>query len=167
MDDGTRRRIIALPLITFALIVADQISKSLARDAGTYTRNIGISFGLFRGVENINEIMIVVASLALLLFIYLLVFRTEDPYTGAGFVLLISGTAGNLTDRVIYDGVIDFISIGRFPIFNFADSYLTIGVALILFAPLIIRFVERRKRRGEEPPSEEPVRPVKTRTKKT
>ncbi|MFT4308516.1 MAG: signal peptidase II [Candidatus Woesearchaeota archaeon] len=166
MDDGTRRRIITLPLITFALIVADQISKNVASGAGAYTLNRGISFGFLRGVENINEIMIVVASLALFLFIYLLVFRTEDPYTGAGFVLLISGTAGNLTDRLIYDGVIDFISIGRFPIFNFADSYLTIGVVLILLAPLIIRFVERRKNRADEP-HEEPAQATKTRAKKT
>jgi signal peptidase II len=46
--------------------------------------------------------------------------------------VLIAGTVGNLVDRFIYGGVRDFINIGllNFPIFNFADIMLTIGVAV-------------------------------------
>jgi lipoprotein signal peptidase len=155
MDDATRGRIIIFPFIAFALILADQVSKHLADQAGIYTINKGISFGLLKNVANINEIMIIVASLALLFFIYLLVFKANEFHTHAGFLLLIAGTAGNLIDRLMYEGVIDFISIGSFPVFNFADAYLTIGVAIMLYTTvttdlkaLIRRFKERRVKKS-------------------
>lgn len=46
--------------------------------------------------------------------------------------LLIAGTLGNLIDRIIYGGVRDFINVNifNFPIFNFADIMLCIGVAI-------------------------------------
>jgi len=46
--------------------------------------------------------------------------------------LLIAGTLGNLIDRIIYGGVRDFINVNifDFPIFNFADIMLSIGVAI-------------------------------------
>ena len=145
MDDATRGRIVIFPLIAFALILADQVSKHLADQAGIYTLNKGISFGFFKNIPNINEIMILIASLALILFIYLLVFKANEFHTHAGFLLLIAGTAGNLIDRLMYEGVIDFIAIGSFPVFNFADAYLTIGVFVIIASTLI---AERREKRA-------------------
>jgi signal peptidase II len=49
------------------------------------------------------------------------------------FAILTAGAAGNLLDRFLHGAVIDFISIGSFPIFNLADSYITISVFLIFF----------------------------------
>ncbi|HEY8436373.1 MAG TPA: signal peptidase II, partial [Haloplasmataceae bacterium] len=47
-------------------------------------------------------------------------------------LLMIAGSLGNFIDRLVYQSVTDFIEFLfiRFPIFNFADTFLTIGVAL-------------------------------------
>jgi signal peptidase II len=54
--------------------------------------------------------------------------------------LVLAGALGNLIDRFTYGGVVDFIFVGSFPAFNFADSYLTIaGVGLILFQSRVFK----------------------------
>jgi len=57
--------------------------------------------------------------------------------------LLIAGTIGNLIDRIIYGGVRDFIDIGlfNFPIFNFADIMLSVGV----FIRILQVILEKKK----------------------
>jgi len=57
--------------------------------------------------------------------------------------LLIAGTIGNLIDRIIYGGVRDFIDIGlfNFPIFNFADIMLSIGVII----RILVVMLEKKK----------------------
>ena len=141
MDGATRTRIVLFPLIVFALIIADQISKQFALASGAYVLNEGISWGLLKSVANINVLMVGVATLALLLFIYLLAFRADEFHSYTGLLLLIAGTAGNLIDRLTIGAVVDFIAIGSFPVFNFADAYLTLGVFIIIIATLI---AERR-----------------------
>ena len=47
-------------------------------------------------------------------------------------IFLFAGTLGNLIDRIVFWGVRDFISIGSFPVFNLADSFLTIAVILLI-----------------------------------
>lgn len=44
----------------------------------------------------------------------------------------IGGTVGNLIDRALYGYVIDFISIWLWPVFNFADTFITIGILMII-----------------------------------
>ena len=51
----------------------------------------------------------------------------------AGLTLLLSGAIGNLIDRVWYGAVTDFLSFWSFPIFNVADSLITVGVILIIW----------------------------------
>lgn len=136
MDDGIRTRIIVFPLLAFVLILADQVTKHLAEGANITIYNSGISFGLFKGVEHVNSVMIVVATLALFLFIYLLAFRAYEFHSHTGLLLLVAGAAGNLIDRITQGAVIDFIRIGSFPVFNLADAYLSVGVVLIVIATI-------------------------------
>jgi signal peptidase II len=60
--------------------------------------------------------------------------------------LILGGTVGNLIDRLNpnLDGVTDFISIGIWPVFNIADSAVTVGA--ILFAYSLLRSVQAEKR---------------------
>ena len=52
-------------------------------------------------------------------------------------VLILGGDLGNLIDRFRFSGhVTDFIDPGFFPVFNVADSAITIGVILVIFAVL-------------------------------
>ena len=53
------------------------------------------------------------------------------------FIFLIAWTLWNLWDRIFLWGVRDFISIWTFPVFNFADCYLTIAVGLIIIEELL------------------------------
>ncbi len=46
--------------------------------------------------------------------------------------LQLGGAAGNLIDRLVIGRVTDFISIGNFPVFNVADSSISIGVVILL-----------------------------------
>jgi signal peptidase II len=69
-------------------------------------------------------------------------------------VLQFGGAIGNLLDRATYGPVTDFISVGSFPVFNVADSCISVGVALLVAA----LWLEERKRRTttEEPPAVAP-----------
>ncbi len=49
-------------------------------------------------------------------------------------LLISSGTMGNLIDRLKYCKVVDWISIWNFPVFNLADSYITIGVIIFIYS---------------------------------
>jgi signal peptidase II len=57
--------------------------------------------------------------------------------------LILGGTMGNLIDRLRFDGVTDFISIGIWPAFNLADSAIVVGV--ILFAYSLLRLARTGK----------------------
>ena len=55
------------------------------------------------------------------------------------YVLLIVGAVSNCVDRVLYGCVVDFISVGWWPIFNLADSYIVIAVVWIMFEEMFVR----------------------------
>lgn len=66
-------------------------------------------------------------------------FLARDGYffrsAGARLALgvAVGGTAGNLWDRLRRGGVIDFVDLSWWPVFNFADLAITVGVALALY----------------------------------
>lgn len=49
------------------------------------------------------------------------------------YVLIFSGALGNLLDRLIYGKVTDFLSFWNFPVFNLADTWITIGIILFIW----------------------------------
>ena len=53
-----------------------------------------------------------------------------------GFGMLLGGALGNLVDRVKLDGVVDFLDFRVWPIFNFADTFICIGVGILLVSSL-------------------------------
>jgi signal peptidase II len=82
------------------------------------------------------------AAIALLLCIFSTAGR-HDRLLRWGVTLVLPGALGNLSDRILHPekGVVDFIKIGiseevYWPIFNFADMYVTFGIALILLSSL-------------------------------
>jgi signal peptidase II len=98
--------------------------------------NTGAAFGSFR---NNNGFFIVISCLALLIVLSLLLRRrSHDVWRDVSLALLLAGILGNLTDRLLYGHVIDFLLFNLhvpfadpFPAFNVADS--CICVAVIFF----------------------------------
>lgn len=95
----------------------------------TYLRNYGAAWSMF---QNKQIFLIILTFIVLIfLFIYLKKAVKKDAFWYiVCFVLIISGALGNLIDRLAFGYVVDMIELTfmNFPIFNFADIYLTIGM---------------------------------------
>lgn len=100
----------------------------------TYAKNPNAAFGIPIGSP---ILMIILTSVATVLLIFYF-FRLKDNgnLIYVGLAMIIGGAIGNLIDRIRMRMVIDFIEIGvkrfKWPIFNIADSFVTIGIIIIL-----------------------------------
>ncbi|MFC1524981.1 signal peptidase II [Planctomycetota bacterium] len=96
------------------------------------TYNTGIIWGLFQG-NNFIFLAISMLAVPLIVLIWVLV-REPHWLMSLGLGLILAGTLGNLYDRLFCEGVRDFIDfyLINWPIFNLADTWITLGVVLIL-----------------------------------
>lgn len=93
-----------------------------------YSRNPGIAFGL-RLPGGLQEVFIVCA----LLFVCALAWKSVYTLmSSVGYGLIVGGALGNVVDRARDGFVTDFFQVGGFPIFNVADSCITVGVVFLL-----------------------------------
>lgn len=128
-----------------ATFLADQLSKVAVREwlpLGTSipvippllyltcTQNTGAAFGLF---PNATMLFIVVAICACALFLWLGRRGFDRRRIAVSFGLMLGGAVGNLIDRLRFGAVTDFIDLRVWPVFNLADSALTIGALLLLW----------------------------------
>jgi signal peptidase II len=74
------------------------------------------------------------AELVALLALVGLVPEFGDPVPSAGLGSALGGGAGNLYDRLSRGGVVDFIDVGFWPVFNLADVAIVAGVAVALIS---------------------------------
>ncbi len=108
-----------------------------------YYENSGSAFGLLEG----QKVFFILTALVIELMMILLLFRIPNDAMynplRLSLMCLFSGATCNMTDRIIYPGVIDFISISgiRSPIWNLADIIVTFG-AILLLCLLIFRYKE-------------------------
>ncbi len=108
--------------------------------------NTGSAFGLFQSGSLVITIVAVVVSVAIL-FYFPRVPRAQLPLRLA-LSLQMGGAVGNLIDRLGVGTVTDFVAVGGFPVFNVADSSITLGVTILLIALLFER--EGEEERGKE-----------------
>jgi signal peptidase II len=99
------------------------------------TLNTGVSFGMFANMANGANVLLMITTVVLII-IYILMYKEQDLFVKYGYSLAIAGAFGNIIDRFIHKGVIDFLDFhyGRFhyPAFNVADSLVFLGVCLII-----------------------------------
>tara|TARA_B110000196_G_scaffold178117_1_gene152723 strand:+ start:43 stop:528 length:486 start_codon:yes stop_codon:yes gene_type:complete len=147
-----------ISLIFFVLVGLDQLSKilitsSLVEGSSiellpilnlTLIFNSGIAFSLFddNGVWG-RWVLVGLVTLVLLYLARILIKEKNlSSYESLALTLILCGGAGNLIDRIFIGHVVDFIHVFyqeySFYVFNFADSYITIGVMLYLIYILFI-----------------------------
>lgn len=95
------------------------------------TLNTGVSFGMFSEIPYGKEILTII-TIIILLFIYVLMYKEKSRKIKYCYSLIISGAFGNIIDRILHGGVIDFLDFyyknSHYPAFNVADSLIFIGV---------------------------------------
>ncbi|MFP4472363.1 MAG: signal peptidase II [Candidatus Omnitrophota bacterium] len=104
----------------------------------TLVHNTGIAFGLFKDQ---GVVFIIIPVIAIILLIYNIYYynRHEEKISELyifAFSLILAGAIGNLIDRIVYGYVVDFIDLRVWPVFNIADSAITIGAVLIAWTCL-------------------------------
>lgn len=150
-----------LIFLAIAIIIADQATKiwiRLALPPGvsrpvipgvvhfTHVENTGAAFGLLRGY---TPLLIAITAIVLFLtFINRSSLARERPVLRLGYTLGIAGAIGNFIDRVLFGRVTDFIDLRVWPVFNLADTAISVGVVLIAWGMLTDR---------EQPEDEESV----------
>ncbi len=99
----------------------------------TYVINDGAAFSILEGKQLFLSILAIVV---LGILIYYLFKEKLNNYKVTYYSLIIAGILGNLFDRIVYHGVIDYFDFKLFnydaPIFNLADCFIVIGVGLII-----------------------------------
>jgi signal peptidase II len=151
---------VGLAAVAAAAILADQVTKHLVatqlslydsvRLVGPLTihrvQNSGIAFGLFSQATSVVTLATAFAVGWMLVFFARS--GARHPVLPAALGLLIGGSLSNLVDRVRLGHVTDFIDIGWWPAFNLADTFICVGVAILLVALILS---ERRPRRTRRP----------------
>ncbi len=150
MRDQTRSQIDILITIltTLFVVVLDRITKTFFVNLlsigeslvvikkvfhFTLVYNTGIAFGLFKDKGLVFIVIPIIAIILLIFNIYY--YRKNDEGLSRGYIfafsLILAGAIGNLIDRIYFGHVIDFIDFRIWPVFNIADSAITIGAVII------------------------------------
>ena len=160
-DEQNNRFIMGLGFFATALSVValDQVSKVLIRanmslgqsipDEGPfqikYVTNVGGAFGIFGNQGFLIMVTALAGIAAILLYAHHPLFNSMLAKVALGLIL--GGSIGNLIDRAFLGEVTDFIDVGAWPVFNLADSAITVGVILVLY---YLIFLARRQRQPHE-----------------
>ena len=129
--------IIIFDQITKTIIANNQLNSTIYEFSFIkikYVLNTGVAFSLFTGI---NDILRYFMPLAVILLFFLLYSYKDNIILKFAFSLQIAGAIGNFIDRLHKPGVIDFIGIGWWPLFNIADSAITIGLSLLILDTII------------------------------
>lgn len=132
----------------------------------TYTENKGAAFSI---LQNTQILLIIVG----LVFLYLLDYyiKKEKKFSKLSIIslgLIIGGIVGNLVDRILLHAVVDYLdfTLINFPVFNIADSCITIGVILFIISTIKEEVEEKKKVPEIKVEEEKPIKKKQTRKKK-
>jgi signal peptidase II len=137
---------LSLSAVALAAIGADQLTKAVVSSQlgldeslhviGPFSihhlQNSGIAFGLFASATSLVILLTGVAVLWMLYFFSRS--GARHPVLPVALGLVIGGSISNLIDRVRLGHVTDFLDLKYWPAFNLADSFITVGVAILLLA---------------------------------
>ena len=104
--------------------------------------NTGAAFGLFQGASLIFTILAFIVSGVIIY--YFPQIPTKDWILRLALGMQLAGAIGNLVDRLTLGKVTDFISLGNFPVFNVADSSISVGTAVLILGTWLKDRQEKR-----------------------
>ncbi len=164
MNKSLRNKFIVLTVLVVAIFVLDIVTKYVVD--GLFEEGTGVSLPLFNIISVHNEgaawgifegsrVMLIVLSLVFLaVFIwYFIIEKNKSWLFIVTFAFIFAGCLGNLYDRLVFGYVRDFIQFAfwqSFPVFNFADTFLTIGIAMLIIYLIIPLFKKKSKKKEEE-----------------
>lgn len=133
------------------ILAADQATKwvalsALEMDGASYPvvpgllwfqliKNTGAAFGLFQSLGPLLALI----TLVLVYMGYKIARHEDDRLLLWSLSFILGGALGNLVDRILRGGVIDFIRIPNWPLFNVADCFITVGTAGIMLYAIVRR----------------------------
>ncbi|MGH7780485.1 MAG: signal peptidase II [Candidatus Binataceae bacterium] len=171
----SRLRVIAilLGLVAAPVLILDQLSKAYVASHMalyetiaivpnwfdiTYTRNPGAAFSMFVAMAPwIRAAMLLGLAIVAIIVLLVLIARSRViDINSIAFALILAGASGNLIDRIARGQVIDFLRAHyydlNYPVFNIADSAISIGVVMVILAS----FISSPARSAESPSLQAP-----------
>ena len=104
----------------------------------TYVLNDGAAFSLF---ASRTYLLILIALICLFFIIYELKNNLDDKMLSIGYSLALAGLLGNFLDRLIDGYIIDYLSFKilgyNYPIFNFADILIVVGIIIVIIKEIL------------------------------
>ena len=97
----------------------------------TFLKNTGMAFSILSG----NNFLLAAVNIALAAFLLYLVMTPAGRRKScelAAYALVLGGALSNLWDRIFFGGVIDYIDVGFWPVFNLADASISAGAVVLI-----------------------------------
>ena len=114
--------------------------------------NTGAAFGMFQSGSMVFTVLAIIVIGAIIYYFPRV--ENNDWTLRLAMSMQLAGAAGNLIDRLMYDGrVTDFLSVGTFPVFNVADASISLGTAILLLG---VYLQERAARKTKAPEPNHP-----------
>ena len=161
-DASSMRATVILAVTAVLIYVADQVTKALVvatLEVGErvevlgdlvwlwHLRNTGAAFSLLPGALWLF-VPITIVALGMVAYFHRQ-FRSRGPWIHVILGAVLGGTLGNLTDRLRFGYVVDFVSVGigdlRWPAFNVADPSVVLGILLLVGYLTFVDGGERRE----------------------
>lgn len=116
--------------------------------------NTGAAFGMFQGGSMVFTVLAFIVIGAIIY--YFPQVEKSDWTLRIAMSMQLAGASGNLIDRLTQAGrVTDFVSVGNFPVFNVADSSITVGTIILLIG-IFLQEMKEKKTAESQPVSETP-----------
>jgi signal peptidase II len=139
-EDGWYAVIMHILFLAGLIIAADRVSKAIAvrqlifaRGEDRFIRLVLSRRPLIAG-DTSSRTLIVLWVAAVACAVSALIYAPalhQNTFVTAGVAAVFAGAAGNLADQLVRGAVVDFIAIGRWPVFNLADVAIVAGAALV------------------------------------
>ena len=155
MEKASSKRLLSGIILLFVLTILDRLSKIWAAKTLSqgfdivliprvlelhYLENTGAAFSILTG----KILFFLIITIIMCVFIVYVMINTPNESKFAPFwyclIFLLAGALGNFYDRLFYHYVVDFISfvLINFPIFNIADIYVTVSMAMLIILILFV-----------------------------